>query len=128
MLIIERAKHCIGGLQENIQAAPGQPYVEIGNLARNVAHCHVESTALLKRKAAQVVEKIIFKRQPIFISLLEKLFAAQAKCVAWFPGNVLKKATKSRRVLLLFFQADVAIYFDKAADFLIAHLIVTFPR
>ncbi len=128
VLIVKRTEWRCGGFQENIKTALWQPYVEIGNLAKYVAHRHIEGAALLERKAAQVVEKIILKIQPVVISLLEKLLALQTQRVTRLPGNVAEELLKSRPVLLLFFQPDVTINFNKTPQLFRAHLVVTFPR
>src|SRR6185295_8080734 len=93
MFVVKRTKRFAGSLQENIEPTLRKSNLQVGNLAEDIAHRHVESTALFKGKTTQIVEKIILKTQPILICLLEKLFAAKAECVTGFPGYVRKEPT-----------------------------------
>src|SRR6476619_7857638 len=102
--------------------------VQVRDLAKHIAHRHIECAPFLKRKTAQVIKKIVFERQTVTSSLFEKLFAAETKRVTWFPGNVGKKLAKACGVLLLFFQTDVAIYRAEATQFFRAHCVIAFPR
>src|SRR5258706_13061435 len=101
---------------------------EIRHFGKHVTHRQVESASLLKRKAAQVVEKIVFKSQSVFISLLQKLFAAEAQRVARFPGNVLEKFQEPGSVFLFFRETDMAINFDEATQLFRIHFVVALLR
>src|SRR5678816_657064 len=98
---------------------------EIRDFGKHVAHCQVESASFLKRKPAQVSQKIIFKSDAILISLFKKLFAAEAQRVTRFPDNVLEKLQEPGAVFLFFFETDMAINFNKATQLFRVHFVVT---
>src|ERR1041384_3728573 len=127
VLVVISAQWNIRGFEKYTQAILWQREVEIGNLAKDIAHRHIERAAFFERQAAQVIEKIRFEREAIMVCLLEKLFAAQTQSIARFPGNMAEEFQKTFAVLLFLFETDVSIDFNELSQFFRRHLVVILP-
>src|SRR5882724_3620442 len=102
VLVIKRTERGVRGLKKKIEAALWQPDIEIRDLPKNVAHRDVESAALFEGKTAKIFEKICFKLPVVLISLLQKIFAAEAKHIARLARDVLEEFSEPMSVTLLF--------------------------
>ena len=128
MLIVKGAERYSGCFNKNVQAAFRKMQIEVGHLRKNVTHRHIKSASFFKGEPPQVVDEIVFESQPILVRLFYKLLTTETERVARLPGHVPEELLKSRCMLRFFFQAHVAIHFDKTTQFFHAHFVVALLR
>ncbi len=84
MRVVERFQRRVRRLDQQIQAALRQLYMQVRDSLKDVAHRHVEGVLLVERQAAQVVDEVTIETRAVVVILLDELRGRQAQRVARF--------------------------------------------
>src|ERR1051326_573118 len=79
VLVIKRPQRRIRSLQKNIEPAPGETNIQVGNLGKYISHGHIEGASFRLGQATQVIDKVRFELQSILVRLFDEFLTAEAK-------------------------------------------------
>src|SRR5204863_10058801 len=99
----------VRSFDEQVQAARRQFQVQVRDLSEHVTHRHVESTTLVKRQTAEIVDEVTIKRGAVMIVLLDEFSAAQAERVARLGWHRRIETAKPPAYTFVTLQPDVSI-------------------